>query len=237
MRYTPLVREGRAVSDLHFFPIPRVFLAALALVLAVVAVAVELDLVSYAYERIGIAPQYVLLLLLLSLVGSAINVPLAVLQGRPIVSGAIVTVQGVPYVVPAVRRHSGTVLAINLGGAVIPVGVSTYLLLNGLAPLRAIAATLLVTGIVHRFARPVRGVGIAVPIWIAPLAAAGAGLALGGSAPAATAYVAGTLGTLIGGDVLNLRKIGGLGAPVASIGGAGTFDGVFLTGILAVLLA
>ncbi len=30
---------------------------------------------------------------------------------------------------------------------------------------------------------------------------------------------------------------GGLGAPVASIGGTGTFDGIFLTGILAVLLA
>ena len=28
-----------------------------------------------------------------------------------------------------------------------------------------------------------------------------------------------------------------LGAPLVSIGGAGTFDGVFLTGILAVLLA
>jgi hypothetical protein len=29
----------------------------------------------------------------------------------------------------------------------------------------------------------------------------------------------------------------GLGAPVASIGGAGTFDGIFLTAILAVLIA
>jgi hypothetical protein len=34
-----------------------------------------------------------------------------------------------------------------------------------------------------------------------------------------------------------LGKIHGLGAPVASIGGAGTFDGVFLVGIVAVLLA
>ena len=51
------------------------------------------------------------------------------------------------------------------------------------------------------------------------------------------AYIAGTLGTLIGGDLLNLGLLPGLGAPVASIGGAGTFDGVFLTGILAVLLA
>jgi uncharacterized membrane protein len=51
------------------------------------------------------------------------------------------------------------------------------------------------------------------------------------------AYIGGSMGTLIGADLLNLDKITGLGAPVASIGGAGTFDGIFLTGILAVLLA
>jgi uncharacterized membrane protein len=56
------------------------------------------------------------------------------------------------------------------------------------------------------------------------------------SAPA-LAYVAGSLGTLIGADLLNLDKLQGLRAPVASIGGSGTFDGIFLTGILAVLLA
>ena len=42
---------------------------------------------------------------------------------------------------------------------------------------------------------------------------------------------------MIGADLLNLDKIRGLGAPVVSIGGAGTFDGIFLTGIVAVLLA
>ena len=51
------------------------------------------------------------------------------------------------------------------------------------------------------------------------------------------AYVSGSLGTLIGADLLNLDKLHGLGAPIASIGGAGTFDGIFVTGILAVLLA
>jgi uncharacterized membrane protein len=50
------------------------------------------------------------------------------------------------------------------------------------------------------------------------------------------AYVSGTLGTLIGADLTNLHSIGKLGAPVASIGGAGTFDGVFLSGLIAVLL-
>ena len=54
---------------------------------------------------------------------------------------------------------------------------------------------------------------------------------------AAVAYVAGTLGTLTGADVLNLPRVRSLGAPVVSIGGAGTFDGVFLTGLAAVLLA
>ena len=51
------------------------------------------------------------------------------------------------------------------------------------------------------------------------------------------AYVSGTLGTLIGADLLHLRQISKLNAPVVSIGGAGTFDGIFLTGILAVLLS
>ena len=53
----------------------------------------------------------------------------------------------------------------------------------------------------------------------------------------AACHIAGSLGTLIGADHTNLNKVRGLGAPVASIGGAGTFDGIFLTGILAVLLA
>lgn len=51
------------------------------------------------------------------------------------------------------------------------------------------------------------------------------------------AYIGGSLGTLIGADLLNLDKLQGLGAPIASIGGAGTFDGVFLTGVVAVLIA
>jgi uncharacterized membrane protein len=53
----------------------------------------------------------------------------------------------------------------------------------------------------------------------------------------ALAYVSGVLGTLIGADLLNLPRIRRLGAPVASIGGAGTFDGIFLSGLLAVLIA
>ena len=51
------------------------------------------------------------------------------------------------------------------------------------------------------------------------------------------AYVSGSLGTLIGADLLNLDKMRAIGTPIASLGGAGTFDGIFVTGILAVLIA
>jgi uncharacterized membrane protein len=54
--------------------------------------------------------------------------------------------------------------------------------------------------------------------------------------PAPLAYIAGSLGTLIGADLMNLGRVRSLGAPVASIGGAGKFDGIFLTGFVAVLL-
>jgi len=45
------------------------------------------------------------------------------------------------------------------------------------------------------------------------------------------------MGCLLGADILNLDRIRDLGAPIASIGGAGISDGVFLTGIIAVLVA
>ena len=42
---------------------------------------------------------------------------------------------------------------------------------------------------------------------------------------------------LLGADLFRVKDIRRLGAPVASIGGAGPFGGVFITGLVAVLLA
>ena len=79
-------------------------------------------------------------------------------------------------------------------------------------------------------------VGIAMPVLIAPLAAAIVAVMLDPDKAPALAYIGGTLGVLLGADILRLKDIGKLGEPVASIGGAGTFDGIFVTGIVAVLL-
>jgi len=91
--------------------------------------------------------------------------------------------------------------------------------------------------VLHWLANPVPGLGIAVPVFIPAIVTAAVALLLSRGDAAPLAYIAGSMGTLIGADLTNLDKIGGLGAPVASIGGAGTFDGIFLAGIVAVLLA
>jgi uncharacterized membrane protein len=93
-----------------------------------------------------------------------------------------------------------------------------------------------VTVVAHLLARPARGVGITLPGFIPPLVAAGIALAVAPHMAAPVAFVSGTLGTLIGADILNLPRLRELGGGIASIGGASTFDGVFLSGIMAVLL-
>jgi uncharacterized membrane protein len=143
------------------------------------------------------------------------------------------------YRIPQVEYgETITTVAVNVGGALIPTAVSIYLLSRASSStvILSLVGVLTVALVTHAVARPVKGVGIATPAFIPPIAAAVAAFILLPTQPKTIAYVAGTLGTLIGADLLNLRKIPKLGAPVASIGGAGTFDGVFLSGIIAVLL-
>src|SRR5258707_7071270 len=141
------------------------------------------------------------------------------------------------YVIPVTAEWPGTLIAVNVGGAVIPVVVSLYLLITHRLWIRGAVAVACVAALCHLLADPVPGLGIAMPIFVPPIAAAIVALMLSRLEAAPLAYIGGSLGALVGADLLNLDKVQGLGAPVASIGGAGTFDGVFLTGIVAVLLA
>jgi uncharacterized membrane protein len=136
-----------------------------------------------------------------------------------------------------VEDWAGTVIAVNVGGAVIPTLMSLYLLGKRRLWLNGAIATAVVAIVLHWLANPVPGVGIVVPVFLPALVTAIIALLLSRENAAPLAYIGGSMGTLIGADLTNLDKIRGLGAPVASIGGAGTFDGIFLTGILAVLLA
>ena len=172
-----------------------------------------------------------------TLLGSSINIPLAEFRPEKVISGTVVHHHGMRYVVPVVHHWPATVLAINVGGALIPILLSLYLALKNRLVMKSALALTAVALVTHYLAQPVRGVGITLPIYIPPIVAVVCALLLSWQQAGSLAYVGGSMGTLIGADLMNLDKVQGLGAPVASIGGAGTFDGVFLVGIVAVLLA
>jgi uncharacterized membrane protein len=222
---------------MFYVPIGLLFFLAFWFLFAVLVALVEIGILQYVFESMGISRRYMLTLLLLCLLGSYINIPIAQFPGQHERAGEVVDFYGMRYVVPVIVNSPGTVIAVNVGGAVIPVVLSLYLIFKHRLYGPSLLAVAIVTIVVHLMARPVHGVGIAVPIFIPPLITVIVALMLSRWNPAPLAYIAGSLGTLIGADLLNLDKVRGLGAPVASIGGAGKFDGIFLTGVVAVLLA
>jgi uncharacterized membrane protein len=207
----------------------------LGVLLLILIAMLEVGIIESAYQKLGMSHRAVTLLLLLSIFGSYINIPIATISSPPVVHHY--NVYNLNYVPGLVPIPGDTVIAVNLGGAVIPVFLSAYLLMRvgGIAP--ALVATILVALLVHHFSRVVPGAGIAVPTFIPGFAAAILAVLLTREQRPVVAYVAGTIGCVVGADVLNLALVAHLNAPIASIGGAGTFDGVFVSGIIAVLLA
>jgi len=222
------------MSQMHYLPLAPGFFIILVGFFFLVLI---LRSVRYAYESLGISSRAAIFLLFGSLVGSIFNIPIAELPPEQIMSDQVVDFFGMRYAVPVVSHWPGTVIAVNVGGAVIPTLMSLYLLAKLNLWTKGLIAVAVVALVIHWLANPVPGIGIAVPIFMPAAVTAIVALVLSRDFAAPLAYIGGGLGTLIGADITNLDKVRGLGAPVASIGGAGTFDGIFLTGILAVLLA
>ncbi len=225
------------LSQFHYLPLTPPFFSLLVGVFVVLVIVVQLGALRYAYLRIGLSPGAAILLLLGSLVGSYFNIPIIELPAQRVLSGQEVEYFGMRYAIPVVVQWPGTVIAVNVGGAVIPTLMSLYLLIKYRLWGPGVLATAGVTLVCYMLANPVPGLGIAEPVFVPALTSAIVALLLSRQHAAPLAYIGGSLGTLIGADLLNLGKVQGLGAPVASIGGAGTFDGIFLIGILAVLIA
>jgi uncharacterized membrane protein len=222
---------------MHYFPLSVTLIWFFFFLFAFLVAFMEIGVLGYAYQLIGINRRYLFSLLLLSLLGSYINIPVFSLPPEQLVTDRYVDFFGIRHMIPIVTQWTGTVVAVNLGGAVIPSLLSIYLTVKNRLYVPAIVGVAIVTVIVHLMASPVRGVGIAVPIFIPPVVATLVAVLLSKRNAPALAYISGSMGALIGADILNLGKIRGLGAPIGSIGGAGTFDGIFLTGIIAVLIA
>ncbi len=204
----------------------------LLIALPIIFLLIFLNVITISFGKLGLSPEAALVLLMSTLIGGMINIPLShrrisYEQPQPLYSRFLF------YLPPRVTHQ---VIAVNVGGAIIPVGFALYLLPR--APLvPALLTTLTVTAVSRLLARLVPGVGIILPAWIPPLVSAGLAFLLARENPAPVAYIAGTVGTLIGADLLNWTNFKRLGAHMISVGGAGVFDGIFLAGVIAALMA
>ncbi len=203
---------------------------------------IQLGIISVVLDKLGLTPNSALGLLMLFLFGSLINLPLVRVKAEAVDTHLARPMRGL---LPGTKIPftGSTLIAINLGGGLTPILFSLYLFqTTGLDITSTLAGIGCVSLVSYVFSRPVAGLGIGMPIFIAPITAALVAIIFTQitqtpehSPP--LAYVSGTLGVLLGADILRLKDILKMGTPVASIGGAGTFDGIFITGIVAVLLA
>jgi uncharacterized membrane protein len=234
-----------------FRPLSGLYFGFLFLLLVVVWPILTVFYRELLVDELGLPPWAFGAVLLLSLAGSYVNVPVTTVEAEvPIYTYREVRFFWVTWRVPQVEMGvRRTVVTLNVGGAIVPMLISAYLMLVGIPscsadPVTSYIHLLVVMAVVafttYRSSRIVTGLGIATPMLGPPMTTALVTLIVDFlspvSCPTQIAYVGGTLGALIGADLMNLGKLPAVGAPMASIGGAGTFDGIYLTGIMSVLL-
>jgi uncharacterized membrane protein len=217
-------------------PFSPLYLVLFLLLIGALSAVVQVGLVQITFAKLGLSTHAGFVLLFASLFGSIVNLPLFSLRTE----GEPPPVEHRPRGLlrhPIIGKPGRTIVAVNLGGCLIPLTLCAWLLTHTPVGISHVAiASTVVAVMSYAMSRPIPGLGVGMPPLIAPLTAALMSIAIGGEARAPLAYVAGVVGVIIGADLLRIGDIRRMGVPVASIGGAGTFDGIFLTGLLAVLL-
>ena len=180
--------------------------------IALVLVFLFYKAMSSSFPKMGIPRRLVIPIFVAILIGGLFNIP--------------------------IWRSGSTTVAVNVGGAIIPLLVSFYLLRK--APLLKTALAVAIVAMVSGLLAKVNANGsitLHFGFLIMPLTAVSVALILAGRKAPQAAFIAGTIGAIIGVDLVHLREAIHLGATYLSIGGRGVFDGIFTTGIIAAVLA
>ncbi len=178
-----------------------------------------------------------LLIFTLIVFGSFVNIPIYEKEGKVVVKEY--SFFGFIY---AIKERQKIVVAVNLGGCVLP-SILALKLLFEVPILPWLISFLISTIVIYNFAKPIAGVGIAVPMFVPPITSAiSSYIALSlFNLPIVLlpkiAFSSGIFSALFGADLMHLKDLEKIGSGVVSIGGAGTFDGIFLTGIFAVVFS
>ena len=233
-------------SPFMFFPFLALIFGILFVFVIFLFALVQVGAITVAFTKLGLTSNQVFLVLFGTLFGSMINLPI---YSKPIEN----PLRDIQSPLRGMWRHyhldryqriaqfTRQTVAVNIGGCLIPCLLSVHFISQiGFSP-GLVLSVILIAVATYKLARPIPGVGIGIPFLIPPLLAVLASWLLAPQDQTAhVAYIAGSVGTLLGADVFKLldpRTLKDLQAPMLSIGGAGTFDGIFLAGILAVLLA
>jgi uncharacterized membrane protein len=215
------------------------FWIVLAIVLALMLPWMMADVFATALLKLQLRPDTAMLIVAGIFLGSLINIPVKrVVRAEPVRYDPL-AVFGLRGLWTSQRQE--TVVAVNVGGCLIPTCLALYEVVS-LVPHPAAVGALAVAcaasvWVCYKLARPVDGVGITMPTLVPAIVACGLAILLAPAYATPVAFVAGVAGPLIGADLMHVRDFGSIGSGVVSIGGAGTFDGILLTGILALYLA
>lgn len=229
----------------------------LSLLLAVLLPVLFSEAVQGSLRILGLPLDIAGLVLVAALVASAINVPLWNMPTQRYVITDPLATLGLAGLLPHLEtRRKATVVAVNVGGCLIPLALAVYQVVRlatasawQTAPVEgapapnvqgAFVALVLAMAlniiVCWKLTRVVPGVGITVPGIVPGILAAAAALLLSADVAPAVTLVAGTLGPLVGADLLHLRDLKEKPVGLQSFGGAGTFDAVLFTLILSALV-
>jgi uncharacterized membrane protein len=195
------------------------------------------SLVAVALHKLHLSQDAAIWIMAAILVGGMIDLPVRRIPRShevPVDAFALFGLSGFMQ-----RWQSETIIAVNVGGCLIPAALALYELsmLNSDNLWAAGIASFLTIFVCYLIARPVPGVGILVPGFIPPGVAAAAAIFFSPGEAPAVAFIAGVSGVLIGADFFHLREVTRSQIGMASIGGAGSFDAIILAGIIAAYLA
>src|SRR5713226_2063099 len=112
---------------IHYYPLTLPFLLVLLGGLVALTFLALLRVLQFAYSQLGIAPGYFFTWLFLSLAGSSVHLPIMPFAPEQMSHLEEIPFYGVPYVIPSVEAWPGTILAVNVGGADIPILLSLVL--------------------------------------------------------------------------------------------------------------
>ena len=219
------------------------FALLLFLILVVLSPLLFGELMLESLQKLHLDPASALTVMIAMFVGGLINIPVKRIRREKSVSSNPLAVYGLAGFWPqAERRTHETIIAVNFGGCIVPVGLALYeigylAISNPRALMLCAAGCLANIAVCYFVARPVAGIGITMPALVSPTIAVLFALLLAPDAAPPVAFVIGVLGPLIGADLLHLKDIEAAETGVASVGGAGTFDGIVLSGIIAAYLA